>query len=73
MTNIDARLGARGSGLAQLHAQMPIARRLHFWRWTSAVVLLALLASPFIGELLARLGAGVLAADRSEPCSWEER
>lgn len=44
MTNIDAQLSARRSGLAQRHVQMPIARRLHFWRWISVVVLLALLA-----------------------------
>lgn len=44
MTNIDAHPSARGSGLAQRHAQMPIARRHHFWRWLSAAVLLALLA-----------------------------
>jgi hypothetical protein len=37
-----------------------------------SLVLLALLASPFIGELLARFGTAVLAADRSESCSWEE-
>lgn len=38
-----------------------------------ALVLLALLAHPFIGQLLARGCAAVLAAGRSESCSWEER
>jgi hypothetical protein len=38
-----------------------------------ALVLLALLAHPFIGQLLARGCAAVLAPGRSESCSWEER
>jgi hypothetical protein len=38
-----------------------------------ALVLLALLAHPFIGRLLARGCAAVLAPGRSESCSWEER
>lgn len=37
-----------------------------------ALVLLALLAHPFIGELLARLSTAILAPGRSERCSWEE-
>lgn len=38
-----------------------------------ALVLLALLAHPFIGQLLARACAAVLAPGGSESCSWEER
>lgn len=38
-----------------------------------ALVLLALLAHPFIGQLLARGCAAVLAPGRSESCPWEER
>jgi hypothetical protein len=38
-----------------------------------ALVLLALLAHPFIGQLLARACAAVLAPGGSEFCSWEER
>lgn len=37
-----------------------------------ALVLLALLASPFVGELLARLGGTVLGAGVGESCTWEE-
>jgi len=37
------------------------------------LVLLALLASPFVGDLLGRLSMAVLAADGTTPCTWEER
>lgn len=38
-----------------------------------ALVLLALLAHPFFGQLVARGCAAVLAPGRSESCPWEER
>ncbi len=38
-----------------------------------ALVLLALLALPFVGEAVARLSLAVLATDRSSSCPWEER
>jgi hypothetical protein len=37
------------------------------------LVLLALLASPFAGDLLGRLSTAVLAAGGATSCSWEER
>jgi hypothetical protein len=38
-----------------------------------ALVLLVLLAMPFVGERLSRICAAVLATDRSTTCTWEER
>jgi hypothetical protein len=38
-----------------------------------ALILLALLAHPFIGELVARFCTALLAGTSSEHCSWEER
>jgi len=38
-----------------------------------ALILLALIAVPFIGELIARACGAVLATDESEICTWEER
>ncbi len=38
-----------------------------------ALILLALLAVPFVGELIARGSVAVLATNESEICTWEER
>ena len=38
-----------------------------------ALILLALLAAPLLGELIARGSGAVLAEDESEICTWEER
>ena len=44
MTGVNVSTGSHRSDMARRHADMPIARRLHVWRWVWAVVVTALLA-----------------------------